>query len=30
MIAGSTMLTVAEYETVREASLAIGEFLLPE
>jgi nucleoside 2-deoxyribosyltransferase len=30
MIAGSTMLTVAEYETVREASLAVGEFLLPE
>ena len=30
MIAGSTMLTVVEYETVQEASLAVGEFLLPE
>jgi nucleoside 2-deoxyribosyltransferase len=30
IIAGSTMLTVAEYETVQEASLAVGEFLLPE
>ena len=30
MIAGSAMLTVVEYETVQEASLAVGEFLLPE
>ncbi|NNC39135.1 MAG: nucleoside 2-deoxyribosyltransferase [Acidimicrobiia bacterium] len=29
MISGSRLLTVAEYETIREASLAIREFLNP-